>query len=115
MARKIYATRQVHRPKATHVKRSPSPVLTLVIFTLILFFTMRFYSISRGVFVLLAATPAMTVAAPEILKKPKYFDVQVRDTPPIQTARAPSWEYRDTGAVGAKWLRAPFQHSRCMF
>lgn len=90
MARKIYATRQVHRPKATDAKRSPSPILTLVIFTLILFFTIRFYSISKGVFVLLAVTPAMTVAVPEILEKPKYFDVQVRDTPLLQTVRAPS-------------------------
>lgn len=115
MGRKTHPTRRVHRPKAIYAGRSPMPVLALVILTLILFFVTRFYSIPRGAFVLFAVTPALTAAAPEIPSKPKYFDVQVRDTSPIQTERAPSREYRDTGAVGARWSRAPFQDSRCMF
>jgi len=47
---------------------------------------MRFYSVSKGAFVLLAVTPALTVAAPETSKKKtKYFDIQVREAPVIHT------------------------------
>lgn len=90
MDRKIYAASQLPQSKATHPRRSPTPTLTLLFFTLVIFFTMRFYSIQRGAFVLFAVTPALTLAAPNLDKKPKYFDVQVRDTPPIQTERVPS-------------------------
>lgn len=76
MDRKIYAASQLPQSKATHPRRSPTPTLTLLFFTLVIFFTMRFYSIQRGAFVLFAVTPALTLAAPNLDKKPKYFDVQ---------------------------------------
>src|SRR6267378_2117306 len=88
MARRMYATKQVYRPKVIHSRRPPAPLLVIVFVTCssILFFTMRFYALSKGSFVLLAVTPTLTSAAPETSKiKSKYFDIQVRETPVIQT------------------------------